>query len=168
MQNQSVLVLNADHSVINIVSWRRALNLVIKGRAEIVESSSKVVKNFEETVVFTVPSIIKLVNFVKNIYKAKVSFNKTNVFIRDKYVCQYCSSKENLTIDHVHPTSKGGKTCFENCVTCCKKCNMLKGNKELKDTKLTLKSKPHQPSYVQYIQYKIELFGLDSIFKDIS
>lgn len=166
--NEAVLVLNADHSIINIISWKRALNLVFKGRAEVVESSSKVVNNFEKTVVFTIPSIIKLVNFVKNVYKAKVSFNKTNVFIRDRYTCLYCGFKENLTVDHVLPTSKGGKTCFENCATCCKKCNMVKGSKLLKDTNLNLKYKPYQPGYVQYLQAKIELFGLDSVFKQIS
>jgi len=166
--NQAVLVLNADHSIINIVNWKRAINLVLKGRAEIVESSERVVNNFEKTVVLTVPAVIKLVEFVKNVYKAKVSFNKTNVFIRDKYTCQYCGSKENLTIDHVIPISKGGTTCFENCVTCCKSCNILKGSKQLKDTKLTLKQKPYQPGYVQYLQAKIELFGLDSIFKEVS
>ena len=168
MSQQAVLVLNADHSIINIVNWKRALTLVLKGRAEIIEESNRVVSNFEKTVVFTVPAVIKLVSFVKNVYKARVAFNKTNVFIRDKYKCQYCSSTEHLTVDHVIPLSKGGKTTWENCVTACKHCNMLKGSKLLKDTNLTLKSKLYHPGYVQYLQAKIEIFGLDSIFKDIS
>ena len=158
-----VIVLNFDEQIINVVSWKRALNLIMKGKAEIVEETDKVVKNFEGTKIFNIPSIIKLLTFVKNVYKANVTFNKINIFIRDMYACLYCGSKENLTIDHVVPRASGGKTTWHNCATCCKKCNMAKGSKSLKDAKMTLKHKPYQISYVEFLKHKIELFGFEGM-----
>lgn len=161
--NQAVLVLNADHSVINIISWRRAHALLDKGRAEVVEESDKTVRNTEGTYVFTIPAVIKLISFIKNVYNAKVTFSKPNLFVRDKNTCQYCGSKEKLTIDHVVPVSKGGETSWTNCVTSCSACNWKKGNKFLENSGLHLKKKPHQPSLVEYFQNRIEMYGLDNV-----
>ena len=163
--NHAVVVLNTDFSIINVVSWKRAFNLILKGKAEVVEKTERTVKNFEGNFVFEVPAVIKLINFVKNIYKASVTFNKTNIMVRDNFTCCYCPSKENLTIDHVIPRSKGGKTTWINCVTCCKKCNMQKGSKQLRDTNMVLKAKPYQISYVEFLKKKIELFGFKALTK---
>ena len=142
------------------------MKLVLKGRAEIVEESENIIKNFEGTFLFVIPKVIKLVHFVKNVFRAKVSFTKTNVMIRDKFKCGYCPSKENLTIDHIIPISKGGKTSWDNCVTACKKCNTTKKDRLLKDTNLVLKIKPHAPNHVEFIRNKIELFGQNAFVKD--
>jgi 5-methylcytosine-specific restriction endonuclease McrA len=161
--NQAVVVLNADMSIINIVTWKRAYALVNKGRAEIVEASDKTVSNSSGTYLFVVPAIIRLVTFVKNVYNAKVSFSKAAVFVRDKHTCVYCSSKADLTLDHVMPTSKGGDTSFLNCVTSCWPCNKKKGNKTLEQAGMHLRRKPHHPSLVEYFQNRIEQFGLQAV-----
>ena len=163
--SNAVIVLNQDFSVVNIVSWRRALRLILKGKAEIVEESEKIIKNFEGTFSFVVPKIIKLVEYVKNVFKAKVSYSKLNVMIRDNFRCLYCDSDENLTIDHVIPLAKGGKTTWENSATACKTCNSLKRDRLLKDTNLHLKHKPHAPNHVEFLKNKIKLFGPDSLLK---
>lgn len=165
---QSVLVLNADHSLINIVNWKRALLLIAKGKAEVVERTGKEIRNFEGTKSFFVPSVIRLVTFVRHVFNAKVSFSKSNVMIRDKHTCVYCGSKEDLTVDHVHPTSKGGKSTWENCVTACKPCNIVKSNKSLRDVGYVLKRTPYQPTMVQYFQNKIEFYGIDAMKESFS
>lgn len=165
--NQAVVVLNADMNVINIVTWKRAYSLLNKGKAEIVEESGKTVRNYEGTYSFAVPAIIKLVSFVKNVYNARVSFSKQAVFIRDKHTCMYCSSKEQLTLDHVIPTSKNGTTDFLNCVTSCWSCNKKKGSKLLEQAGMQLRRKPHHPSLVEYFQGRIEQFGMDVVISKI-
>jgi len=137
----------------------------MSGKAEIVQESKHTIRNFEGTRTFVIPAIIRLVKFVKNIYRAKVSFTKKNVLIRDRYTCAYCSSKENLTVDHVVPSSKGGKTCWENCVACCQPCNYKKGNKSVEEAKMKLRVKPIHPGLVQYLQAKVDVFGLDSLIQ---
>ena len=161
----AVIVLNSDFTAVNIVSWKRALKLILKGRAEIIEESERVIQNFEGTFTFIVPKIIKLLHYVKNVFRAKVSYSKLNVMIRDSFKCLYCNSGENLTIDHVIPLAKGGKTTWDNSATACKSCNSLKRDKLLKDTHMTLKAKPYAPNHVEFLKNKIKLFGPDSILK---
>ena len=75
--------------------------------------------------------------------KKEVKFSRSNVFSRDNYVCQYCEKKfpkNDLTLDHVIPISKGGDTSWENVTTSCKGCNNKKGNSDLKP--LTTPKKP--------------------------
>ena len=158
---QAVIVLNFDHQIINIVSWKRAFVLVEKGRAEVVEDSETTISNFEGTYKFSIPAIIKLVRFVKNVYKASVAFTRRNLHIRDKGQCQYCSSTEDLTIDHVKPSSQGGKTSWDNCVTACHRCNSRKADKTPEEVGMKLKTKPKHPSVVQYLQAKVEMLKLN-------
>jgi 5-methylcytosine-specific restriction endonuclease McrA len=82
--------------------------------------------------------------------KTSVRFSKSNVFLRDNYTCAYCSDhleKKNCTLDHVLPTSLGGKTTFENCVTACGPCNAGKGNNK----KIVPKYKPHKPDFYELV-----------------
>lgn len=153
-----VVVLNADFSYINIVSWRRAYNLIAKGKAEIIEGSDTQVRNYEGTKVFLVPAVIKLVEFIRNIYRAKVPFNKRNVHIRDNHTCGYCLiTGPKMTIDHIVALARGGTTCWKNCITCCKKCNSIKGSKLLSQTNLTLKVKPYEPTIMQFLKLKFDI-----------
>lgn len=162
---RAVLVLNADHSILNVINWQRAICLVMAGKAVIVEGSKETIRNFEGTTSVIVPAVIKLVKFITGIYRAKVAFSKKNILIRDHYTCAYCSSEEDLTVDHVIPSSKGGKTTWENCVCCCQPCNYKKGNKTLEQVGMHLKVKPKQPTLVQYLSAKVDVFGLDSLMK---
>jgi 5-methylcytosine-specific restriction endonuclease McrA len=80
--------------------------------------------------------------------KTGIRYSKQNVFLRDKYTCQYCGtdvSKKSATLDHVVPTSHGGKSTWENSTTACGPCNALKGNNK----KIVPKVKPWKPTYYQ-------------------
>ena len=74
------------------------------------------------------------------------NFTRFNVFLRDKFSCQYCGSKKELTFDHLLPRSKGGKTDWDNVVTACSSCNVKKGGRLLNKSGMSLNQMPYQPS----------------------
>ena len=76
----------------------------------------------------------------------KAAFTRFNVFLRDKFSCQYCGSKKELTFDHLLPRSKGGKTNWDNVVTACSSCNVKKGGRLLSKSGMILNIMPYQPS----------------------
>jgi len=152
---QHTVVLNSDYSFLNIVDWKRAMSLVLKNKVH-------VLKYFEECVrtgsgcEMKVPAVLRLFYYVRGIYRSEVPFTKRNVFFRDGHACAYCGSSEDLTIDHVIPISKGGKTIFENCITCCRSCNCKKGDRTPEAAKMKLLKKPYKPSMTQFIFSKFK------------
>ena len=76
MNTTSCIVLNADYTFLNMVSWKRAICLVVKGKAEAVSYSERVVKNSEETCVMKVPAVLKLIKLIRHLYRNKVPFSK--------------------------------------------------------------------------------------------
>jgi len=161
MNGSSVLVLNSDYNQINVISWRRAFSLIEKGKVEIVHYTDKTVRNWQGDFEFRIPLVIRLVNFVKQVYARKLKFSKKYVKIRDSKTCMYCGAKEKkMTIDHVVPISKGGKNTWENCVCCCHKCNNKKGNKLLQETDTRLKKLPHAPTVREFLKLKMDLSGI--------
>ena len=162
------IILNADYSFLNVVSWQKAITLVIKGKTEVVKYTEKVVKNFEKTVVMKIPAVMKLINIIRVIYRNQAPFNKRNVIVRDEFKCAYCGIKsKTLTIDHVIPVSKGGKSTFENCVTACSKCNTKKGNKLPSEVNMYLRRKPFQPTIAEFLRLKLKKLGLDIVLKEL-
>lgn len=124
-----VLVLNATYEPINVTTVRRALVLIFKGTARPEELTDRVIHSARQS--FTVPSVIRLVEYVRIPYERK-ELSRRNVLLRDGYACQYCARKLNpseLTIDHVLPRARGGRTSWDNVVTCCRKCNARKGDR---------------------------------------
>ena len=89
-------------------------------------------------------SVIALKDYI--VPQSKPSFTRFNVFLRDKFSCQYCGSGEELTFDHLLPRSKGGETHWDNVVTACSACNVKKGGKLLKSSGMKLNQYPYQPS----------------------
>ena len=122
------IVLNGDYSFLNTVDWKKAVCLVIKAKAEVLKESDLVLRNGEGKEVIKLPLVVKLIKVIRLIYKNRVPFNKRNIMVRDDYKCMYCGSISNLTVDHIVPVSKGGKSNFENCTTSCQPCNNKKGN----------------------------------------
>ncbi len=162
-----VVVLNADYSYLNIVSWKRAVKLIVQKKVEVLKYSKKVIKGFEKTL--KVPLIVRLIKFVRNIYKRRVPLSKKNIFIRDLYTCQYCGKKikSSPTIDHIIPKSRGGSFSWTNVVTACVKCNQKKGNKLPSEAGLTLIRKPVMPTISEFFSLKLKLLGLEGILKDL-
>ena len=125
--NRSVLVLNTNYAPLDICTARRAICLFFNQKVEILESYDESVHS--PSTALSLPSIIKLRNFVKY-HKLDVILTRKNILVRDNYQCQYCSSKKGpLTMDHVMPKNRGGEDTWENLVVACQKCNRKKGNR---------------------------------------
>lgn len=115
--------------------------------AERIEDSHQILRSSNH--VFNVPSVIRLKKYVYRPHRLEVSFNRKNVFKRDDYACQYCGTKSaELTIDHVLPKSRGGKTEWSNVVCCCSKCNSKKRDRTPKEANMFLQKKPSKPKFL--------------------
>ncbi|NDJ17419.1 HNH endonuclease [Myxacorys almedinensis] len=142
-----VLVLNASFEPLNITSWRRAVVLLIKGKAEQVEHNGKYIYSG-----FPLPTVIRLRHYVRVPYK-EISLTRKNILHRDQQTCQYCSYRgEDLTLDHVIPRSRGGEDSWENMVTACVRCNVKKGSRTPKEANMPLLTTPHRPHSSLYFE----------------
>lgn len=123
-----VLVLNASFEPINVCTVKRAIVLILKDKAEVIDGGERELHSATGT--HTRPSVIRLVSYVRIPYDAlRRRITRRAVFARDGWSCQYCGRTGSLTMDHVVPRSKGGDTSWENVVTCCPTCNRRKGDK---------------------------------------
>ena len=136
------LVLNATHQPLAVVPARRAIVLVMKEKAVVVESNGVVFHS--EHLRLPAPSVVRLRYFVKVPYRAQAALTRRSVFARDDWTCQYCgSSAEN--VDHVVPKSRGGEHIWENVVAACRRCNSRKENRLLHEVGLRLVRQPFAP-----------------------
>ncbi|MEL7146232.1 MAG: HNH endonuclease [Bacteroidota bacterium] len=154
--SRKVLVLNQDYSPITVCSVQRAFLLVYLDKAELINS---VKDNFLRTVStsFPLPAVIRINKYINIPYRGVV-LTRQNIFKRDNHECQYCGSKKELTLDHVTPKSKGGKSTWTNLVTACQKCNARKGDYDLQTAEMALKSKPVKPSYIMFLRNNSETY----------
>jgi 5-methylcytosine-specific restriction endonuclease McrA len=135
-----VLVLNASYEPLNITSWRRAIVLLIKGKAESLEHNGYI-----SCANLPLPSVIRLRQYVRVPYK-EIPLTRRNILERDRHTCQYCHYKgEQLTLDHVVPRSRGGGDTWENLVAACVRCNVRKGNRTPKEADMALRIQPRRP-----------------------
>ncbi|CCQ59515.1 HNH endonuclease family protein [Crocosphaera watsonii WH 0005] len=133
-------MLNASYEPLNITSWRRAVVLLIKGKAEQLENNERLIYTD-----FPLPSVIRLRHYVRVPYK-EIPLTRRNILERDRHTCQYCGYKgDQLTLDHVFPRSRGGGDTWENLVTACVRCNVKKGNRTPKEAQMNLRYQPRRP-----------------------
>jgi 5-methylcytosine-specific restriction endonuclease McrA len=150
--NAAVLVLNQNYEPLNICNTRRALVLVIDGKAEVLEVYDRAVST--ATRMFPSPSVIRLIYLIRR-PRPRVKLTRREVFIRDNYTCQYCGRQSgDLTIDHIIPRHRGGGHSWDNLVSACKACNHRKGGKSLQEARMMLRSQPKEPTPGVY--YTIE------------
>lgn len=143
MINSKVLLLNASFEAIKTIPMQRAIVLVIEGKAEIVEPGKGYVRS--PSVTIPVPSVIRLHKYIYVPSKKRnIPISRRAILNRDNKECTYCG-KEADTIDHIHPRSRGGTHTWTNVIAACRKCNMKKGNKLLKDLGWRLRFEPVDP-----------------------
>jgi 5-methylcytosine-specific restriction endonuclease McrA len=149
-----VLVLNQNYEPINVCNARRAIVLLDRGKAEVLETQAGSIRT--PSVSYPRPSVIRLVQLVKR-PRPRVRLTRREVFLRDNYTCQYCGTKtKELTIDHLIPRHRGGRHVWENLVSACRACNHRKGGKTLDEARMHLRRPPFEPrasSYYLFHQY---------------
>lgn len=139
-----VLVLSSTYQPLYTCGVEKAIRLMYLGKAVSVKDSEEVVRS--PSIVIRVPAAIRLL--VKAVFQRHYEAMRPTrqaIFRRDNHACQYCGSKQNLTLDHVHPRARGGKDTWENLVTACVSCNNRKGDRTPDECKLTLARPPKAP-----------------------
>ncbi len=164
-----VLVINRSWVPVHVTTVRRAVCMLYRDTALAVATDDLQVHNFEEWIGLLSPStaywirsssmplpapeVILLRDFNKVPVK-EAPFTRRNLYQRDNYTCQYCfrrASAERLSIDHVMPRSRGGRTSWENCVLACIRCNAVKADRSLKEAGLRLRRRPQRPHWSPYL-----------------
>jgi len=144
MEHLRSLVLNSTYEPLQFTSARRALILYLLGKAEALEFDGFQFRTCSTS--YRLPTVIKLRRYIRRPYSAIVSFSKKNVLRRDGHTCQYCGKTGGeMTIDHVIPRSREGKSTWENVVTACRDCNLEKGDRPLHMAGMRLLRDPQKP-----------------------
>lgn len=144
---KTALLLNATYEPLRVVPWKKAITLMILGKAEAIERHDRVVHSAND--VFVLPSVLRLVRRVK-VPRMGIQFSRVNVYRRDGFTCQYCGEEFNadaLTFDHVMPQSRGGSTDWKNIVTSCGPCNRQKGDRTPSEADMPLLTQPKKPRW---------------------
>ena len=145
-----VLVLNQDYRALSVCSVERALVLVFLHKAELIQARpDRLVRSARSA--YPWPSIVRLKDYVRVPYR-RIMMTRRNILRRDSHRCQYCGSRERLTLDHVLPKSRGGRDTWENLVAACVPCNNRKGNKTPEEARMPLRRSPFRPSHVMYLR----------------
>ena len=141
------LVLNADfrplsYFPLSLWCWQDAIKAVFLERVNILEEYDRIVHSpsFE----MRLPSVVSLKTYIRP--ARNPAFTRFNVFLRDRFECQYCGAGEDLTFDHVIPRSRGGRTTWDNVVVACAPCNLLKGGRLPKHVGMQPRHQPHRPT----------------------
>jgi len=143
MTEAPVLVLNQSYEPLNLCRTRRAIVLIFRGKAEVLENSRGELRSVSE--VFQIPSVIRLVYMVSR-PRHERRLSRYEVFSRDQYTCQYCGRQtKELTLDHVVPRRWGGVHTWENVVSACIPCNRRKGGRSPDEARMRLLRQPRSP-----------------------
>ena len=147
-----VLVLNATYEPIHVCSVRRAAVLLLKAKAELVETGDRVLHS--ERLELERPVVIRLATYVRiprDVHRRKIT--RRAVLARDAWTCQYCGRERGgLTVDHVIPRSRGGESVWENIVASCAPCNRRKGNRLPREIQMHPKTTPRPPGPTVFIR----------------
>lgn len=163
---EQVLLLNITYEPLKIINWKKAVTLLFLGKVEVIEEYSETIRSV--TFAIRLPSVVRLLRMVRR-PKGGVRFSRQNIYARDRYHCQYCGARfatEELTYDHVIPKSRGGKTKWENIVTCCVECNRKKGGLTPAEASMKLIREPRRPDWVPALRITIGFHRIPESWRD--
>ena len=133
--------------------------LVFAEKVKVLKYSDRIIQGVEK--VFRAPAVLVLIKVVRSVYRGKVPFSKKNILVRDRFACAYCGKiARPLTLDHVIPRSKGGKTNWENCVASCRACNCKKGARTPREARMHPIKRPYQPTIAEFIRIRLKQSGV--------
>lgn len=156
---KNILVLDQSYQPIKIVSWMKAITLVLSGKAELVETEDMIpIHSVNQT--FQLSSIIRIFKNIVHTKSTHISFTRHNIFLRDQWKCQYCHKQlktHQLNWDHVLPRSRGGATVWENIVAACYPCNTKKADRTPEEAGMKLLKRPSKPRFT--VQMSVRMRG---------
>ena len=146
-----VLLLNQNYVPLNISTVRRALVLLDRGKAELLENGRGEVHSMRRTL--PAPSVIRLMYFIRRPLQQR-RLSRREVFLRDRHMCQYCGqAARELTLDHVHPRHRGGAHEWVNVVTACIPCNHRKAGRTPAEANMHPRNEPRPPRPNPYLLF---------------
>lgn len=160
------LLLSQGYEPIKVISWQRAITLLSLGKVEVIEEYDAEIRAV--SLVIKIPAVVRLLRAFRR-HAKPVKFSRINIYARDGYKCQYCGAKcaiHELTYDHVVPRAKGGRTTWENIVTCCYPCNYAKGNRTPTEASMALRSVPTRPQWVPAVTIRVSTRSVPDAWRD--
>ena len=139
------LLLNASYEPLKVIPWQRAVVLLFQGKADLVEAYDAVIRAVSHTM--EAPAVVRLRKYAAP--DRRTRFSRAGVYRRDSHTCQYCGARPGaaeLTLDHVLPRCRGGRTEWANIVTACKPCNSRKGGRLPGEARMPLATAPAVPA----------------------
>ena len=145
-----VLLLNFTYEPLGVVDVARAVRLLFAGKAEIVHGAGREIRS--TSVAFPLPSILRMLYYIRRARK-RVALTKKNVLLRDGYTCAYCGTRGDraMTVDHVVPRARGGRSAWDNLVACCSTCNARKRDRTPDEARMPLRLRPREPKFIPWI-----------------
>jgi len=152
----AVLFLDAEWRPLRVEPWQRAISDLFVGKVEVIEySKDRTIRGVVQT--FPMPSVVRVLRHFRR-DRIRIKFSRLNIYARDGFICQYCGQRkmtEDLTFDHVVPRSRGGRTSWENIVTCCVGCNRAKADRTPGEAGLRLLARPRKPHFLPSVMVKM-------------
>lgn len=154
MQNRVLLLNGSTWEPLSVITVPRAMNLLLAGKAIVVEETGEFLRTVRER--FAIPSVIALRTYI-NVPRRRAHWSRKGVLVRDNYVCIYCGAKpgtlqkgkvitkNDMTIDHIFPKSRGGKDTWSNTVCACAQCNHRKGDRTPHEAGMRMRWEPKTP-----------------------
>jgi len=161
-----VLLLNATYEPLRVITWQRAIRLLTLGKVEVIEETDREIRSV--SFVIRLPSVVRLLRLIRP-RRQPIKFSRQNIYLRDNFRCQYCGarvSSQDLNLDHVIPRALGGKTTWENIVTCCIPCNVQKGGNTPESVGLRLIQRPVKPDRLPGFAITINLQNAPDSWRD--
>lgn len=156
------LLLNTTYEPVKVISWQRAVTMLVLGKVETVRTYDSVLRAVHINI--QTPAVVRLIDFVRR-RRMRIAMSRRNIFYRDGYQCQYCHRRlpaRELTCDHVVPRSQGGVTSWENLVTACGPCNRRKGGRTPEQARMKLRHRPARPESLP-IEFALNLGTAQSL-----
>jgi 5-methylcytosine-specific restriction endonuclease McrA len=160
------LLLSQGYEPIKIIPWQRAMILLTLDKVDVVEEYDVEVR--APSIIVRIPAVVRLRKAFRR-YARPVKFSRVNIYARDAHRCQYCGVKcatDQLTYDHVVPRSRGGRTSWDNIVSCCYACNRRKANRTPAEAKMVLRSTPVRPEWIPAVQIRVSTKSVPAAWRD--
>jgi len=160
------LLLDQGYEPIKIISWQRAITLVTLRKVEVVEEYDAQIR--APSLILQVPAVVRLHKAFRR-HRKPVKFSRVNIYARDGHRCQYCGATcgiDRLTYDHVLPRSRGGRTTWDNIVSCCVTCNARKANRTPAEARMALLSTPSRPTWLPTVQIQVSTRSVPDAWRD--